>query len=106
MLRQFKFAEDILLGNTNTISECYQEQVLFILRGKPFWIWDKEEHRQQGAATNGQCCWNHAVGLPTKDKKEFPLFDYENFICTMLLLSDGDVRGGQKGGGSSPKHSN
>ena len=37
---------------------------LSILKGLPFWIWDKEEHRQQAVATNGNCCFNHIVGLP------------------------------------------
>ena len=63
MLRQFKFAEDILLGNTNTISEGYQEQVLSILRGKPFWIWNEKEHEQAYQETDGQCCFNHVCGL-------------------------------------------
>ena len=53
---------------------------LSILKGLPFWIWDKEQHRQQAAATNGKCCFNHVVGLPTKDKKEYPLFDYEKHL--------------------------
>lgn len=47
MFKQYKLAEDILLGNTNSISECYQEQVLSILKDKPFWIWDEKEHEQE-----------------------------------------------------------
>ena len=62
------------------------------LKGLPFWIWDKEEHRQQGAATNGQCCWNHVVGLPTKDKREFPLFDYEKILYDSLLTNEGSFK--------------
>jgi hypothetical protein len=30
--------------------------------------------------TNQRCCFNHIVGLPQKDKKEYPLFDYEKII--------------------------
>ena len=59
-----------------------------ILRGQPFWIWSKEEHRQQAAATNGQCCFNHVVGLPTKDKKEYPLLDYEKILYDSLINCD------------------
>ena len=38
----------------------------------------------------GNCCFNHACGLPTKDKKEYPLFDYEkilydNLFCPLFL---------------------
>jgi hypothetical protein len=57
---------------------------LSILLNKPFWIWDKDIHRQQVAATNGQCCFNHVVGLPQKDKREYPLFDYEKLLYDEL----------------------
>ena len=64
---------------------------LSILKGLPFWIWDKEEHRQQASSTktNGNCCFNHVVGLPTKDKREFPLFDYEQLLYDSLLTNEG-----------------
>jgi hypothetical protein len=61
---------------------------LSVLKGLPFWIWSKEDHRQQAAATNSQCCFNHVVGLPTKDKREFPLFDYENILYDSLISVD------------------
>jgi hypothetical protein len=61
---------------------------LSVLKGLPFWIWDKEEHRQRAAATNGNCCFNHVVGLPTKDKKEYPLFDYEKILYDSLMSND------------------
>ena len=35
------------------------------LRNKPFWIWDKEEHKQEDIKTDGDCCFNHIIGLPT-----------------------------------------
>ena len=53
---------------------------LSILKGKVFWYWDKEQHTQEYLRTNGQCCFNHIVGLPTKDGKEYPLFDYEKIL--------------------------
>ena len=80
MLRQFKFGEDILLGNTNTISEGYQEQVHSILRGKPFWIWDEKEHEQAYQQTYGQCCFNHIMSCPIKDNKEYPIFYFQKQI--------------------------
>jgi hypothetical protein len=55
------------------------------LEGLPFWIWDKEEHRQQAQASNGNCCFNHVVGLPQKDRKEYPLFDYEKILYDALM---------------------
>jgi hypothetical protein len=65
---------------------------LSILRGLPFWIWSKEDHRQQATATNGNCCFNHVVGLPTKDKKEYPLFDYEKILYDILMSIDGSFK--------------
>jgi hypothetical protein len=47
---------------------------------KPFWIWDKKQHLTAAELTGGQCCWNHIVGLPVKDGKEYPLFDYETVV--------------------------
>jgi hypothetical protein len=58
------------------------------LEGLPFWIWDKAQHRRQAASTNGNCCFQHVVGLPTKDKKEYPLFDYEKILYDTLMSVD------------------
>jgi hypothetical protein len=58
---------------------------LGILRGLPFWLWDQQQHTQEHISTKGQCCFNHVVGLPTKDRKEFPLFDYEQLLYDSLL---------------------
>jgi hypothetical protein len=96
MLRQFKFAEDILLGNTNSISEGYQEQVLSILKGKPFWIWDEKEHEQEYVKTDGICCFNDICGRPIKDKREYPLFDYEKILYDALITPSTDSDKGFK----------
>jgi hypothetical protein len=58
---------------------------LSVLLQKPFWIWNKEDHRQQAQATNGNCCFNHIVGLPVKDKVEHPIYDYEQILYDSLL---------------------
>ncbi|HET8855902.1 MAG TPA: DEAD/DEAH box helicase family protein [Nitrososphaeraceae archaeon] len=51
----------------------------------PFWIWDQQEHKQQDIITKGQCCFNHVIGLPTKDNNiEKPLFDYQETIYNIL----------------------
>jgi len=54
--------------------------------GLPFWIWDKEEHRQRHAESNGRCCFNHAipVGEPVKNGVKMPLFDYEQEVFDAL----------------------
>jgi hypothetical protein len=55
------------------------------LQGKPFWIWDKQEHLRLADATNEQCCFNHIVGLPRKDGVEHPIYDYEKILYDSLL---------------------
>ncbi len=53
---------------------------------KTFWYWDKEQHLTAAELTNGQCCWNHVVGLPIKDGKEYPLFNYEKILFDALII--------------------
>lgn len=54
------------------------------LKGLPFWIWPKEEHKREYEKTKGLCCFQHRIGLPTKNGKFFPLFDYEQTIFQAL----------------------
>ena len=44
--------------------------------------------RTQATSTryNGKCCFNHVVGLPQKDKQEYPMFDYEKILYDSLLI--------------------
>jgi hypothetical protein len=55
------------------------------LQNKPFWIWDVEEHKQEDIRTNGDCCFNHIIGLPQKDGNDKPLYDYEEIIFDSLV---------------------
>jgi hypothetical protein len=57
---------------------------LSVLRGLPFWIWDKEEHTEEHIRTNRQCCFNHVVGLPIKNNKAYPIFDFQKQIFDYL----------------------
>jgi hypothetical protein len=58
------------------------------LLGKPFWLWDKREHLTMARDTNEHCCFNHIVGIPQKDKREYPLFDYEKILYESLMSVD------------------
>jgi hypothetical protein len=58
------------------------------LRDKPFWIWNIEEHKREDIKTNGNCCFNHIVGLPVKGRTEKPLFDYEKLLYDSLLTNE------------------
>jgi Terminase large subunit, T4likevirus-type, N-terminal len=43
---------------------------LDIFLGKPFWCGNI-------ASNNTSCCFNHIIGLPEKNDKTYPIFDYE-----------------------------
>jgi hypothetical protein len=63
----------------NTRKELFQR-----LQGKPFWIWDKQQHKLEDIKTDGDCCFNHIIGLPQKDGNDKPLYDYEQTIFDVL----------------------
>jgi hypothetical protein len=68
-----------------------QSELSEILKDKPFWIWNVEEHKQEDIKTNGDCCFNHIIGLPQKDGNDKPLYDYEKIIFDSLVTYDGDT---------------
>jgi hypothetical protein len=61
------------------------------LHNKPFWIWNAEEHKQEDIWTNGDCCFNHIIGLPQKDGNGKPLYDYEKIIFDCLVTCDDNI---------------
>jgi hypothetical protein len=50
---------------------------LRIFEGKPFWC-------NNIASDNTTCCMNHIIGLPVKNGKEYPIFDYEMDVITKI----------------------
>ena len=69
-----------------TVEIAQEQSILFKrLRTKPFWICDIEEHRKKDIKTNGDCCFNHIIGLPQKDSIDKPLYDYEKMIFDFLV---------------------
>ena len=60
------------------------------LRNKPFWIWNIAEHKLEDLKTNGDCCFNHIIGLPQKDGNDKPLNDYEKIIFDCLVTPNGN----------------
>jgi hypothetical protein len=70
-------------------TSLFSKQSLFRrLIGKPFWIWgnSKEQHIQADIDSDGDCCFNHIIGLPKKDAQEKPIFDYEQRIHDALEI--------------------
>ena len=65
---------------------------LSVLKGLPFWIWNKEQHTEEHIRTNGKCCFNHAVSLPQKDQVYHPMYDYEKLLYEILMSDDGSFK--------------
>jgi hypothetical protein len=75
-----------------TLGIAQQQSILFKrLRTKPFWIWNTYAHRQEDIVTNGDCCFNHIIGLPQKDGNDKPLYDYERIIFDSLVTQNGNA---------------
>src|SRR4051812_9774929 len=73
-----------ILYNENAMKE---ERFLSLLKGKPFWIEDKDKHKEEDSKYGDLCCWNHIVGLPKKgvnEGEEKAIFDYEMDILKLL----------------------
>jgi hypothetical protein len=67
-----------------------KSELLQRLRDKAFWHWDRGEHKEKDKDKDrkykGDCCFNHIIGLPRKDGKRKPLFDYELLLYRALLV--------------------
>ena len=68
----------------NSRKELFQR-----LQNKLFWIWDKQQHKQEDIRTYGDCCFNHIIGLPQKDGVDKPLYDYQQIIFDSLVTQSG-----------------
>ena len=55
------------------------------LEGKPFWYFDISRHKEKGQSQKNHCCFNHIIGLPKKDGKPKPLWDYEGLLYKALV---------------------
>jgi hypothetical protein len=51
---------------------------------KPFWIWDRDQHKEEHHKTKGSCCFNHIIGLPKKDDHDMPLLPYQRTLYDSL----------------------
>jgi hypothetical protein len=60
-----------------------------IFDGLPFYRFDltPEEHKKLYLETRSRCCFNHFIGLPEKDGKRFPLFDYQREVFDDFMKS-------------------
>jgi hypothetical protein len=71
------------------VSLVTQQQNKFFerLQNKPFWIWNIEEHKQEDIKTNGDCCFNHIIGLPGKGKIQLTITKrLVNYVAVINIL--------------------
>jgi hypothetical protein len=54
------------------------------LQDKPFWIFDKEQHRLEDIRTKGECCFWHIIGCPQKDGRDMPVLPYQKILYDSL----------------------
>jgi hypothetical protein len=64
-------------GQTNTVD-------LARLQDKPFWIFDKEQHKLEDIRTKGQCCYWHIIKPPQKDGRDMPVLPYQRILYDAL----------------------
>jgi len=81
-----------LLESQPDYTTSEQSEMLQQCRGKPFWIWVSALHKEKGRTHRGDCCFNDIIGLPKKNGKRYPLFDYEKMLY-MALVRPGYLNG-------------
>jgi hypothetical protein len=65
-----------------------QSKLFQRVQNKPFWIWNIEEHKEEDIKTDGDCCFNHMIGLPTKGRIEKPMYEHERLLYDSLLTDE------------------
>jgi hypothetical protein len=85
-----KDLQRIVLSSEQTAGDSPAMQDLMQkVRDRPFYIWAKEKHesyQKPNSELKGRCCFNHIIGLPLKNGKPQPLWDYQDFIYRALML--------------------
>jgi hypothetical protein len=73
-----------VLQSQHDYSSSQQSEILQRLRDKPFCVWDSTTHKDKDRTNKGNCCFNDIIGLPKKNGKRYPLFDYERTLYMAL----------------------
>src|SRR5215213_2830133 len=71
-------------GDANDGLSNKERLYLRVKKAKDFWIWDDKEHNAKLVATDGNCCFNHIVGLPEKNDERHTLYDYEKQVMDAI----------------------
>ena len=51
----------------------------------------QDKHKLEDIKTNGDCCYNHIIGLPTKEGVEKAMFDYEKILYDSLFDNESNT---------------
>jgi hypothetical protein len=73
----FKDLQKVVQSNGQTSTSIDLQSKL---EGKPFWIFDREQHRQENIRTGEQCCFWQGIGCPQKDGKDMPVLPYQKIL--------------------------
>jgi hypothetical protein len=76
----FKDLQKLVQSQAGQIHSTFNSR----LQGLPLWIFDKQQHRQEGIRTKDNCCFWHAIGLPQKDGHDMPLLPYQRILYDSL----------------------
>ena len=72
-------------------SSSPKQLLLARLRDKPFWLWESIVHKEKYRIRGRNCCFNHIIGLPTKDGIKKPIFDYEKMLLEPGYLNSTSI---------------
>jgi hypothetical protein len=76
----------VLTSENKTEGSPAMNELLKRLRDKRFWwIGNATEHTRLFKQSNGNCCFNHIIGLPKKNGEEKLFFDYQYSIYKALF---------------------
>jgi hypothetical protein len=78
----FKDLQKLVQSNTN--GQITSGDLQAKLQDKPFWVFDKEQHKQEDISTKGECCFWHIIGCPQKDGSDMPVLPYQKTLYDAL----------------------
>ncbi len=76
--------EDRKLPGLDTSVFHQKKDIVSIFLDTPFWIWENYLHGSKFLKTNGRCCFNHLISLPSQVGTQYPIFDFQTIIFDTL----------------------
>lgn len=75
-------ASNVLTDNSSKTDAS--KKIFNKITNKPFWLWNKDQDKQEFDKHNGACCFNHVVGLPEKNGILHPLYPFQKEVIDNL----------------------